>query len=322
MASKVFSIIIPAYKAERRLVECLESCLNQDFSLPYEVIVIVGESEDKTAEIALSYGTGYPDLFKVFVGKNLGASKARWKGIKEAKGSYIAFLDSDDYYRKDYLSTFYREIEKGDYDVVISSHNIVREKKTRRTRIRLNKEVTGEKAQRMLLNDAIVRGYLWNKVFKRELFFDKPLIVYNGQKVMFEDWALLASLFQYAKKVKFIKDPLYYYRKTDPSCISSFNPMRFIYYLETLGRVRYFLDTYGSPKALRSFFRSWPMYKFTLWLYRHQVNERLENKKERKANDLLCRDAYKRLMDKKKALDLVYPFEFLDREITVFKDDK
>lgn len=91
-----FSIIIPVYNAEKYIRKCLDSIKNQTFK-DYEVIIVNDGSTDNSLNILKEYN------YKVINQKNSGPSIARNKAIKEAKGEYILFVDSDDYIDKDML---------------------------------------------------------------------------------------------------------------------------------------------------------------------------------------------------------------------------
>ena len=92
MTSPLVSIIIPVYNAERHLSECIESAINQTW--PNKEIIIVDDgSTDGSLNIAHKYQC---DTIKVLCGENAGASAARNKGLRIAKGDYIQFLDADD----------------------------------------------------------------------------------------------------------------------------------------------------------------------------------------------------------------------------------
>lgn len=86
-----FSIIIPAYNAEKEIKKTLQSVLNQTFK-DYEILVINDFSTDKTKEIVEKY----KDVKLINHSKNKKAGGARNTGIDNAKGEYVFFLDSDD----------------------------------------------------------------------------------------------------------------------------------------------------------------------------------------------------------------------------------
>jgi len=98
--SPLFSVIIPVFNREILLPRAIESVLNQSFK-DFEIIVIDDGSTDKSAQVAQSYGV------RVVKRKNGGVAAARNLGIKLSKGNIIAFLDSDDEWKKDKLKIQY-----------------------------------------------------------------------------------------------------------------------------------------------------------------------------------------------------------------------
>ena len=94
------TVIIPTYNRDWIVGEAIDSVLNQDFS-DYELIVVDDGSEDQTAAILAAYG----DKIKVLRQPNRGVSAARNAGIASATGSLVAFLDSDDLWLPQKLST-------------------------------------------------------------------------------------------------------------------------------------------------------------------------------------------------------------------------
>jgi len=92
MSSPLVSIIIPAYNAEKYLAETVTSALNQTW--PNKEIIIVDDgSSDNSVEIAKGFANAG---VKVFQQKNKGSGATRNKGLAEAKGDYVQFLDADD----------------------------------------------------------------------------------------------------------------------------------------------------------------------------------------------------------------------------------
>ena len=96
------SIIIPLYNKEREISRTLDSVLAQSVS-DFEIIVVDDGSKDKSAEIV----RGYTDSRIRFIQKeNGGVSSARNRGLKEAQGEWLLFLDGDDQLMPDALETF------------------------------------------------------------------------------------------------------------------------------------------------------------------------------------------------------------------------
>lgn len=113
------SIIIPIYNTpQSSLLRCLDSIKNQEYS-NYELILINDGSRSDLSEIycdlSQKYGATY--LYQ----SNKGVSHARNRGIREASGDYIAFIDSDDTIMPDFLPDAVKYTTSGDYDIVIGS---------------------------------------------------------------------------------------------------------------------------------------------------------------------------------------------------------
>ena len=93
---KKLSVIIPVYNAEKTLKRCMESVLKQkDEDL--EIILINDGSTDASDKIIQEYKEKNPKIISYYKKKNTGVADTRNYGIKKAKGSYILFLDADDY---------------------------------------------------------------------------------------------------------------------------------------------------------------------------------------------------------------------------------
>lgn len=94
--NKTVSVIIPVYNAEAYLRQCLDSVVAQTLD-NIEVLCIDDGSQDSSYAILQEYASRYP-FVKLLGGTHIGVGKARNTGIRYAKGMYIAFMDSDDYY--------------------------------------------------------------------------------------------------------------------------------------------------------------------------------------------------------------------------------
>lgn len=95
----LFSVVIPLYNKEKNIGGTIDSVLNQTFS-DFELIVVDDGSTDRSAEIVASYDDPRIRLIRK---KNGGVSSARNRGILEAQGEYIAFLDADDSWGENHL---------------------------------------------------------------------------------------------------------------------------------------------------------------------------------------------------------------------------
>lgn len=105
-----FSVIIPIYKAEKYLSDCIYSVLQQDF-VDYEIILVNDGSPDNSASICEMFAKRYHKIY-FYNKKNEGVAKTRNFAIEKAKGKFIAFLDADDIWDSKYLRTIYNNINQ------------------------------------------------------------------------------------------------------------------------------------------------------------------------------------------------------------------
>src|SRR3989304_2760272 len=92
------SVVVPAYNEEQYISSCLAAISNQDFRSSYEIIVVDNSSEDRTAEIARSFGA------RVLTETRRTAAAARRRGFAEARGDIIATTDADTLVPTNWLS--------------------------------------------------------------------------------------------------------------------------------------------------------------------------------------------------------------------------
>ena len=100
-----FSIIIPVYNAERYLHQCIESVIAQTFK-DWEMILVNDGSKDGSLAICQEY-TSKDSRIRVIDKPNGGPSSARNRGLDEAQGEYVYFMDADDWIEKNYLEVFF-----------------------------------------------------------------------------------------------------------------------------------------------------------------------------------------------------------------------
>ena len=112
-----FSLVVPIYNVENYLPQCIESILNQSFT-DYEIILVDDGSTDHCPQICDAYSGMFSNV-TVIHKENGGLSDARNCGIRRAKGKYICFVDSDDYWEgKNALSDLFEIAEKSSPDII------------------------------------------------------------------------------------------------------------------------------------------------------------------------------------------------------------
>lgn len=215
---KKLSIIIPIYNAEKYLGKCLESAIGQDYK-NIEFICVNDGSTDSSFSILNEYAKKDSRIV-VINQKNSGESAARNTGIKECTGDYIAFLDCDDWIEQEMYTVLISSMEEFNVDIVTSGWM---KEYADRTVIMKNKEKISDKIfdrDRFLFyiynRDAYQEfAYIWNKLYKREMLFDK-----YGQWILFDeslqlgaDVLFLARIALNAKSVYHLDKTFYHYRQ-------------------------------------------------------------------------------------------------------------
>lgn len=118
MLGKLISIIVPVYNSEKTLCRCVDSILAQTYQ-NFELILIDDGSIDQSGKICDDY-VRLDSRVRVFHKKNGGVSAARNVGLDNAKGTWLTFIDSDDYIQENYLSYMIDEASSS-VDLIIGS---------------------------------------------------------------------------------------------------------------------------------------------------------------------------------------------------------
>ena len=175
------------------------------------MIIIDDCSTDSSIQRIDSYNTDC--LVKVFNEKNVGLSAVRNIGIKMAKGHHIAFLDSDDFYRPDFIEKMMNEVQGVDIAVcdyeAISKDGIV---------IDRYEEKTCNELIRGILN-ANNSTVVWNKVYKKSAI--KEITFLEGVKN--EDILFNIEVLMREAKVKFVREPMIFYRQLETSITKKYD---------------------------------------------------------------------------------------------------
>ena len=121
------SIIIPVYNVEKYVGRCIDSCLKQNLPYnEYEILVVNDGSEDGSMDVVRQYARKHENI-RIIEQKNAGPSVARNKGIYEAKGEYVWFVDSDDDISANVLKTLVSYAIDRKLDVLCFDINVVKQ---------------------------------------------------------------------------------------------------------------------------------------------------------------------------------------------------
>ena len=214
------SIIVPVYNAEKGLARCVDSILNQEFR-DFELILMDDGSRDRSGEICDGYARA--DARVVVVHKeNTGVSDTRNQAIARARGTFLQFVDSDDWLTADATKLMVRAAEETGCDLVIADfYRVVGEMVSRKGDIDTD-QVIGREAfvGFMMENPAdYYYGVLWNKLYRREIV--EAHGIWMDAKISWcEDFLFNLEYVRYATTFYALRTPVYYYVKTKGSLVN------------------------------------------------------------------------------------------------------
>lgn len=167
MCNSKVTIIIPVYNGADTISRTIDSLIAQTYD-DWIALVINDGSTDGTNDILMQYKNRYPSKIKVVCQKNIGQAETRNHAVKMATGKYVMFVDADDYLDPDYVGTYVKEAEKGDYDCVIGGF--------RREDNKGNIIKKFVPSSRWLMYSHMVP---WARIFKRQFLLDNDIEFLN-----------------------------------------------------------------------------------------------------------------------------------------------
>jgi glycosyltransferase involved in cell wall biosynthesis len=225
------SLIVPAYNAEATLEKGLRSFLSQITSFPYEVIVVIDPSKDKSVPLAMSLAKEYSNLRVIATPTRLGPARCRYEGVLAAKGSYLSFADCDDLLLPGAFEDYVTTIEKKQSDVVVYNYYLQKGKKPHLFLLSHEGKLNRYQAMKRLFADASLRAFYWNKVFKKEALLRKPLLIPSAPNTLFEDTVFMASVFSHVESVYQTRKAFYVYIEEKSSATQRPRNDRLAYHL-------------------------------------------------------------------------------------------
>ncbi len=246
---------MPVYNSEKTLKRALDSVFSQKFSGSIELICAIDPSKDNSLNILKEYAKQHDNLVIFSPSERLGPALSRQRAIENSRGDFISFMDADDEFTLDGIQTLYDALKKNGADVVNAAFYAVY-KNDRKIiyPFRRNAILTGRKILDSFFMDACMRGFMWNKMYKKEILLSTPSVILSSFKDMFEDQALNAALLAKCKKAVLLSKPVYYYYKNIPSSLSTVKRMdRTQRHIEVFALQRYFYERTGNKEALKSF---------------------------------------------------------------------
>ena len=212
------SVIVPVYNTEKYLRRCVDSILAQTFT-DFELLLINDGSTDSSGAICDEYAQK-DSRVRVFHKENGGVSSARNLGLDNAKGEYIAFVDSDDYIDNRMYECLYNKAIEDDSDIVYSDIRLIFGENSKYYKMA---KFSDEKNAMMKNYITHVWTVIWNMIVKKEIYSNNALYFPQGVSYC-EDFWLSVRLMHYAKKISHIDEAFYnYYLDNGNSCIHNLN---------------------------------------------------------------------------------------------------
>lgn len=260
LQDELVSIIVPIYNKEKYLIDCLNSLCEQTYS-NIEIILINDGSSDGTLDICEEFADR-DQRIKIITQDNSGVSHSRNVGLKNASGSYIAFVDADDYVDSNFIKELMIGIKKYNVDF-IQCGTVINEDKFLYC---YDRESIFANADQVTL-DFLVRGMsgtVWDKLYKKELLDG---IYFDEEYSKNEDTFFIFECVKKASSFVRIGLPLYHYSyKKDDSLTGIFSLTEDYNLFRYLDEVSDFIDTYHANLKKYN-------YKFDFSLLQYMLRE-------------------------------------------------
>lgn len=201
----MISVILPVYNSEQYIEKCIDSIISQTHK-EWELIIIDDGSTDNSFALCKNFAN-QDQRIKLIHQKNMGVTKARYNGVREAQGEWITFIDSDDTIPNDALQNFSIKIDDST-DIIIGwigtiqpTEDILSIEEYRSRNIRRGGVHVGPVA------------HLYRKSIFSEEIFDIPRDIYMGEDMLMN----IRLAFKTDKPVKVIKKTVYNYFIENPN---------------------------------------------------------------------------------------------------------
>ena len=217
----MISVIVPVYNVENYLTQCIDSIIGQSY-IDLEIILIDDGSTDSSGKICDEYALKDKRI-KVIHQNNQGPSVARNRGLEEAEGDWISFIDSDDWIDREMYQKMMESLDKYKADIVLCKHVEVSEQnhiaKIDAGSIHFFEGYELIKAYIQKNKNYLITTSVWDRLYKRELIIDLRF----PESMMSEEICFSIQVFCNSKKAIYLDEQLYNYRVNRAGSITSSN---------------------------------------------------------------------------------------------------
>ncbi len=203
------SVIVPVYNVQDYIVKCIDSLVRQTLKDIEIIIVNDGTKDNSIKKIKENFDD---KRIKIISKENGGLASARNRGVEEATGEYLFFVDSDDFIDTNTLKEMYDEASKNNLDIVYCDYYLYYQ----------DKKIPSSSIEHYDINNpkSLITGVPGAvcKLIKRELYLKYNIKFLNGR--FFEDIAIIPFFLAITKKSSYIRKPFYYYLQRDGSILN------------------------------------------------------------------------------------------------------
>lgn len=221
MKEPLVSIIIPVYNAAPYLAACLETIRRQRYE-KIEILLVNDGSKDASLNICEMYARVDPRI-RVVDKPNSGVSSSRNLAIGQARGTYLQFVDSDDWLDRNATRLLVERAQETDADLVISHFcRVSGEKITVSGFLNQYNVMNQHEFARRLMEEpaSFYYGVMWNKLYRTDLILQHNIRC-NESLHWSEDFLFNLEYIRYAERFAALETPVYYYRKNENSITNS-----------------------------------------------------------------------------------------------------
>ncbi|MPM65691.1 Undecaprenyl-phosphate 4-deoxy-4-formamido-L-arabinose transferase [bioreactor metagenome] len=211
------SIIVPVYNSEKYINRCMDSLINQTYK-NIEIIAIDDGSKDNSLEILNQYATKDKRI-KVFYQINQGPSVARNTGLDKSSGSYVMFVDIDDYIDLDMARLLITDIDEKKSTLVLCDNSEVWLDKIDKRKILDDNNANVSKSKVIKLIASGRAGLVCGKLFSKNII-EKYNIRFDKNVKMCEDQIFFLNISIHCKKFIYVPKSLYYYDRRNENSIT------------------------------------------------------------------------------------------------------
>ncbi|MFS8962437.1 glycosyltransferase family 2 protein [Lactobacillus delbrueckii] len=207
MMSPLVSVIIPVYNVEEYLDKCLNTVIHQNYK-NLEIILVDDGSTDNSGDKVDEWAKRDNRIVPLHQ-NNQGLSAARNMGLDNSHGSWIVFIDSDDYVSENYISTMLQTAQKDNSDLVICQYNKVSNVEVVSSPLSKPGRYTQKEFWQLFYgpNSGSALVVAWDKLYSSRIFKDLRYKV----GILNEDEQILYSVVKRVKSISIIAEALYFY---------------------------------------------------------------------------------------------------------------